>query len=374
MPLKLLRADRKILLDALIDTPQFLTARGRRSFISNELSSYPLSQETADALKFVNWEGNAFEVADQLLDYLEGQEPAPGVPALAIIAQAIEPVTGTDHREKLKSLRNRMNWGAVAPPAEPATSWSDHRSKIELGQERILGENTLKPTYYLRRALVAAEAVVRVDVYGLRKGTGFLVTPDLMMTNHHVLANQEEARNAQVHFFDDVPDDRDKGQLVREPLVTYPAADPLVYTNPTLDFSFVRLQGAPPLTRYLPLRPKRMQQNQRVVIIQHPGGYPKQISLQNNMVAYADDKIVQYYTSTKAGSSGAPVFDDNFDVVAIHYRWVHNPDWDGGQLRITDPKQVEDLQYRNQGTSMIAIFDDLTRADPTLLDEILKQK
>jgi len=374
MPTKLLRADRRILLDALSDIPQFRTSRARYSFVSNQLADYPQSQETAQALKWVDWEGSAFEVADQLLDYLDGQEPAPGVPALAIIAQAIEPLAGTAHREQLKSLRSRMKWGAVAPPAAPAASWSDHRSKEELGQERILGENTLKPTYYLRRALVAADAVVRVDVYGHRKGTGFLVTPNLMMTNHHVIANQQEAENAQVHFFDDVPDARNQGALVREPLVTYPAANPLVFTNPVLDVSFLRLRGTPPLTRYLPLRPERMQQNQRVVIIQHPGGYPKQISLQNNMVAFADDKIVQYYTSTKAGSSGSPVFDDNFDVVAIHYRWVHNPEWDGAQLRITDPKQVEDLQYRNQGTSMIAIIEHLRQAAPQLLAELTIQE
>lgn len=367
----LLPADRRALLDALSDTPQFLTTRGRHALVTNQLAGYPMSHQIAQALKFVNWEGGAFEVADELLHYLEGQELAPGIPALALIAQAIEPMAGLAHREKLRDLRRRMNWGAVAPATASAETWADPRSPGELGQERIIGENTLKPTYYLRRALVAAEAVVRVDVYGLKKGTGFLVAPNLMITNHHVIANQEEASNAQVHFFDDVPDDRDTE--ARKPLVAYPAPEPLLYTNPTnphLDFSLVRLQGSPPLLRYLPLRRVEMKPDQRVVIIQHPGGYPKQISLQNNMVAFGNDKIVQYYTSTKAGSSGSPVFDDDFAVVAIHYRWVHNPNWDGAQLRISDPKQGEDLQYRNQGTSMIAVIDDLRLNAPQLLAEV----
>ena len=39
--------------------------------------------------------------------------------------------------------------------------------------------------------------------------------------------------------------------------------------------------------------------------------------MQNNFVAYADANIVQYATSTLPGSSGSPVFDDEFKVVAI---------------------------------------------------------
>ncbi|ODH02276.1 hypothetical protein A4S05_24955 [Nostoc sp. KVJ20] len=56
-----------------------------------------------------------------------------------------------------------------------------------------------------------------------------------------------------------------------------------------------------------------------MAIIQHPGGHLKKISIQNNFVAYTDNKVLQYTTSTEPGSSGSPVFDDDFQVVGIHH-------------------------------------------------------
>ena len=114
-----------------------------------------------------------------------------------------------------------------------------------------------------------------------------------------------------------------------------------------------------------------LQQDQRVVIIQHPGGFLKKISMQNSLVAAADDHIVQYYTSTQAGSSGSPVFDDDFGVVAIHHGAIKDEGWDGGgQIRQTDPKRIEDLQWRNQGTSMIAVVKALKEAAPDLVSKM----
>ncbi|MBK9166491.1 MAG: trypsin-like peptidase domain-containing protein [Bryobacterales bacterium] len=113
-----------------------------------------------------------------------------------------------------------------------------------------------------------------------------------------------------------------------------------------------------------------MELTQRVVIIQHAGGEPKRVSLQNNLVAHSDSRLLQYYTSTLPGSSGSPVFDDEFTVVAIHHSSVANPEFTGQHLRVLDPTQLADTQYRNQGTSMIAILDDLEKAHPELLAEL----
>ena len=372
MPRKLSHPDLTILLNALSDTAGFETVRGRQAMVRNALGGYPLSGELDKALRWVDWEGAPIVVASDLLRLLDGQEPAPGIPALALIAQAIEPMAGMAHREKLADLRRRMGWGAVDPSSFPAESWRDQRPPAEVVEERIIGENTLRPMYYLRRALVAADAVVRVDLNGVANGTGFLVAPDLMVTNHHVIGDEGTARTAQACFFDEVPDEQNKGPLRRAQKVARAAGEQaLLYTNKDLDVTLVRLQGSPRLDRYLPLRPAVVRQNDRVMIIQHPGGYPKQISLQNNLVAFANDRIVQYYTSTKGGSSGSPVLDDNFAVIAIHHSWVHNQAWDGGgQIRVAGPKQIEDLQYRNQGTSVIALLDDLKKTAPGLAAEL----
>ena len=39
-------------------------------------------------------------------------------------------------------------------------------------------------------------------------------------------------------------------------------------------------------------------------------------------------------------------------------------------VRQTDPKRIEDLQWRNQGTSMIAVVRDLKEAAPDLISEM----
>lgn len=246
MAKKLEFSDRKILLNALADAPDLATARERQTFVREALDGYPAYSEIKKALQWVHWEKSNIVFGDDLLLRLETQEPAPGVPALALIAQAIERMAGAEHQEKVADLRRRMGWGDFDPSLSPAQEWRDQRPPVEVALERIIGENTLRPLYYLRRALIAADAVVRIDVAG-SSGTGFLVAPDLMMTNHHVIASEREARIAKAYFFDeeaDVQNDRDVPR--KEQLVCTDPNEPLLYTSKRLDVTLVRLKGSPP--------------------------------------------------------------------------------------------------------------------------------
>jgi V8-like Glu-specific endopeptidase len=127
----------------------------------------------------------------------------------------------------------------------------------------------------------------------------------------------------------------------------------MFYTNPALDVTVVELQTPTARFRPLALRPERAGRDQRVAIIQHPGGHYKKISMQNNFVAYADERVIQYTTSTEPGSSGSPVFNNDFDVIGLHHA--------GGLL--ADPGSGE-RHLRNEGISAIAILDDLARNAP----------
>jgi len=95
-----------------------------------------------------------------------------------------------------------------------------------------------------------------------------------------------------------------------------------------------------------------VQKGDRVIIVQHPGGGPKQIAFYHNVVVYAGDKRVQYLTDTLPGSSGSPVFDNEWNVVALHHS--------GGWLREPGSKQQ---YYRNEGIHINAVIDGLTKAD-----------
>lgn len=90
-------------------------------------------------------------------------------------------------------------------------------------------------------------------------------------------------------------------------------------------------------------------------IIQHPGGGPKQIGLYHNTVVFAGEGRVQYLTDTLPGSSGAPVFNDTWQVVALHHS--------GGMLREPGTKRSF---YRNEGIAITTVLSDITAAGVTL--------
>jgi S1-C subfamily serine protease len=67
--------------------------------------------------------------------------------------------------------------------------------------EKIMGsQSTLVPVSFLEIGLLRARAVGRVVRADGSRGSGFLVSNDLLVTNHHVLKDAERARGAVVQF------------------------------------------------------------------------------------------------------------------------------------------------------------------------------
>ena len=87
-----------------------------------------------------------------------------------------------------------------------------------------------------------------------------------------------------------------------------------------LDWSLFELERDPGDYPRLGLAPKRpVAKNDRVAIVQHPGGSPKMIGLHQNLVVQVGDPYVNYLTDTEPGSSGAPVFNEDWELVALHH-------------------------------------------------------
>jgi V8-like Glu-specific endopeptidase len=57
----------------------------------------------------------------------------------------------------------------------------------------------------------------------------------------------------------------------------------------------------------------------RVYIIGHPLGGPLQISLQDNVFLGNNETYLHYRAPTEPGSSGSPVFNQNWDLIGIHH-------------------------------------------------------
>ncbi len=220
------------------------------------------------------------------------------------------------------------------------------RADTRMLAEATFGEPNFKAIWWLESALKAARSVARVKL-AAGAATGFLVGPDLFLTNHHVFEDADDARSAKLQFNYRMLADGDLAE--RDEWECDP--DDLFRTNPDLDYSLVRVKhkaGATPAEAwgFLDLRHgARVRENHRVNLIQHPQGRFQEIAFRDNQVKAVLDDTIQYLTDTDYGSSGSPVFDDWFNVVALHNQRVADP---------IDPFRW----HRNQGYRVEAILAD----------------
>ncbi|MEM7798700.1 MAG: trypsin-like peptidase domain-containing protein [Chloroflexota bacterium] len=223
--------------------------------------------------------------------------------------------------------------------------------------EKVIGENTLRHINFLQMAIAMSDSVIRIKTDTKGKGTGFVVGENLIMTNHHVIDTHSEGKRSAFEFFYQL--DLNDELLDVETVQAKPNG--LFYTSPrnVLDFTVIELENTPGRAQILKLRPERARKQDRVTIIQHPGGGYKKFSMQNNFVEYADAKVLQYLTTTEPGSSGSPVFNNRFQVIGIHHS--------GGKL----PEPGSRKRFlRNAGSSMIAVLDELKANAPDIYSRL----
>jgi len=265
-----------------------------------------------------------------------------------------------------------------------------------LGLERILGTSDLLEINFLDIGRRAGRAVGRVQVRDLSGrvrefGTGFVVSPNLLLTNNHVLPSADSARRSLVDFeYED-----DEHFNPRTPVVFGLDPERLFITNAALDYTIVAIRpasvdGDAPLADFgfLPLSDKKgkILVDEYVAVIQHPGGAPKKIALRNNKLVDVFDDFIHYTTDTDRGASGSPVFNDQWQVVGLHHAGVKQRDEQGRVLAVDGslwtPSMGESrIAYiANEGVRISSILADLRRSSDALtpdqqalLDELLAE-
>jgi V8-like Glu-specific endopeptidase len=327
--------------------PDFANVRDRRRLVAGALQGVPQADVI---LARLDLDGSPMGVSVEVVRFFsQFGRVAYDKEALAVFLNYIQPFTGDEDTDFVVELFQNYPLDVPASPNRGINNWKGINSTADI-KEKIIGENTLRDIYILNLALEASKAVVRIATpEGL--GTGFMIAPDLLMTNNHVIESQETASKSNFSFNYQL--DINGKECLTQTIGALQNGD--FYTNEELDFTVVTLKDVPDFGKPLIFKSKLMRRDDRVSIIQHPGGHLKKISMQNNFVAYADNQVLQYTTSTEPGSSGSPVFDDDFQVVGIHHS--------GGML--IEPS-TQRKYLRNAGTSAVALLNKLKNNAPEI--------
>ncbi len=350
MTIQLDQSDFQRLIRIVQNLPDLANVRDRRRLVAGALEGVPQANVI---LARLDLDGSPMAISVEVVRFLsQFGQVAYGKEALSVFLNYIQPFTGDKDSDFILELFQKYPLNVPAILDRSIDRWRG--SSVADVREKIIGENTLRDIYILNLALEASKAVVYLQL-PKGAGTGFMIASDLLMTNNHVIANQEQAEQTEYTFNYQL--DINGKQCDIQTTQALPGG--AFYTNAELDYTVVSLKYLPLFGSPLILKSKQVRPDDRVAIIQHPGGHLKKISMQNNFVAYADANVVQYTTSTLPGSSGSPVFDDEFKVVAIHHS--------GGML---DEPGTQRRYLRNAGTSMVAVLNDLKNKAPEIYSRL----
>ena len=246
-------------------------------------------------------------------------------------------------RTLLPILRNRLlgtEGGSISvSPGDYTPSSVSHLEAVEdrveqvegLTRERVLGWARFQHVGWLREALEACRSVARVeDHYGNGQGTGFVLDGHavggdawprrVLLTNAHVVPEAVDVEEVRITFrglADQGPESVAVVRPVGEPVWLSPPAE--------FDATFLALPedldgavSALPLRRTFPRLDTGSQP--RAYVIGHPLGSPDlQVSLHDTRLVRVDDVFAHYRSPTETGSSGSPVFDEHWKVMALHH-------------------------------------------------------
>lgn len=265
---------------------------------------------------------------------------------------------------------------AAEPDFEPVVG---DQSELEL---IVNSEDNFLDIDSLAGAIYTAQAVGRIELpRGRALGTGFLVGPDLVLTNYHVFKSKDMLASAVIRFDYQV---NAEGVVTQGRVFDFQPDFYLSSPDTELDFALVRVKGEPLAERkmqpedeglgylellrrgrhrgYLLLAPNLIVERERVNIVQHPNGNPqKAVLTQNYVLANMSDTRVHYLADTLPGSSGSPVLNRFWEVVALHHSGGAHP-----PLKASDSlKSALKGNYKfNEGIPMRAILPQIERYLP----------
>jgi Trypsin-like peptidase domain len=218
-----------------------------------------------------------------------------------------------------------------------------HALEREIIESSGLGDTVLWHARLGERLRQVARVEVPLEADGTVTGTGFLVAPNLVLTNYHVVARildgeaQPEAVRVRfdhaVNPGDPVPKQGTVIGLATNWLAAwrpYSAVDLKVDSGDQLpdkdelDFAFLRLASPLPdrgrvrLSRPVGKAPGLVA-GDWLIILQHPGAEPLKQAFGLSLGENQNHTRLRYKVTTDEGSSGSPVLNERLDLVALHH-------------------------------------------------------
>lgn len=269
--------------------------------------------------------------------------------ATAPIDNSIPSVTPEENQKRKENRKDMI----AAKAAEP----------VDFAYERAIGNNDSLYSNFIELIALTKRKVARIVIKENDKrvgfATGFMVSKELMLTNWHVFQNKDMATSSEAHFFYEYDN---LGHPI-DPVI-FKMDDSKFYNNKELDYCFVGLAPKDVNNEYS-LEDIGYLYLDRLIgkigevgveklnIIHHPLGDYKQLSIRENRFVGIDDIKIYYETDTAQGSSGSPVFNDQWQVVGLHHKSIAKMTEDGQHYLDEHGNKIPDYDGKIDITKVI---------------------
>jgi Trypsin-like peptidase domain/MAP3K TRAFs-binding domain len=256
-------------------------------------------------------EESAFELASTLRQLTEVWGLDAATPLVSVLKAAL-----LDDTEATSVVVGSSDIGAATRAAE----------QPDPGFEKLLGAERFESLRWFQTALERCRGVARIeDSLEGPVGSAFLVDgasihpgfpPVVIVTNAHVISPESSLAHDRARVTFRALEDANASYGIARILWSSPPQE--------LDTTVMELDGRPAEATAAPIARRRPQLDvsppPRTYIIGHPSGADQvMLSVADNQLLDADEVRVHYRTPTMGGSSGSPVFNRSWELIAVHH-------------------------------------------------------